>query len=171
MWQYATRNKKEIRRLFAKQNTTTCLKFISSIRSLPTKITPMRRNKLFRTRVRPFRKKIFSLISEIKRIWIRFTCVSLFHYKISLLFFPFFSLFFAFFAFFRFFSLFFVFFALFRVKFSLRFDLVIFASKQNKSKRNSSLFFAFFAFFYFFRFFRFFPFFSLNFCFTSIFFA
>jgi hypothetical protein len=34
-------------------------------------------------------KKIFSLISEIKRIWIRFTCVSLFHYKISLLFFRF----------------------------------------------------------------------------------
>jgi hypothetical protein len=43
-------------------------------------------------RVRPFRKNFFSLISEIKRIWIRFTCVSLFHYKISLLFFRLFSL-------------------------------------------------------------------------------
>ncbi len=43
-------------------------------------------------RVRLFRLKIFSLVSEIKLIWIRFTCVSLFHYKISLLFFCFFSL-------------------------------------------------------------------------------
>jgi hypothetical protein len=42
---------------------------------------------MLRIRVRPFRFKNFSLISEIKRIWIRFTCVSLFHYKISLLFF------------------------------------------------------------------------------------
>ncbi len=31
-----------------------------------------------------FAKNFFSLISEIKRIWIRFTCVSLFHYTISL---------------------------------------------------------------------------------------
>jgi hypothetical protein len=70
-----------------------------------------------RTRVSPFRLKIFSLISEIKRIWIRFTCVSLFHYKISLLFFRFFSLIFA-------------------PNFSLRFTWVIFASKRNKAKRN-----------------------------------
>ncbi len=42
-----------------------------------------------------FALKFFSLISEIKRIWIRFICVSLFHYKISLLFFRFFSLIFA----------------------------------------------------------------------------
>jgi hypothetical protein len=42
--------------------------------------------------VRPFRLKIFLHISEIKQILIRFTCVSLFHYKISLLFFRFFSL-------------------------------------------------------------------------------
>jgi hypothetical protein len=60
-----------------------------------------------------FASKFFSLISEIKRIWIRFTCVSLFHYKISLLFFRFFSLIFA-------------------SYFSLRFTLVIFASKRNK---------------------------------------
>ncbi len=46
-------------------------------------------------RVSPFRLNLFSLISEIKRIWIRFTCVSLFHYKISLLFFRFFLLLFA----------------------------------------------------------------------------
>ncbi len=44
------------------------------------------------TRVSPFRLKNFSLISEIKRILIRFTCVSLFHFKISLLFFRFFLL-------------------------------------------------------------------------------
>ncbi len=66
----------------------------------------------------------FSLISEIKRNWIRFTCI--FHYKISLLFFRFFSLIFA-------------------SNFLLRFTLVIFASKGNKAKRNSSLFFVFFA--------------------------
>jgi hypothetical protein len=94
-----------------------------------------------------FAKKIFSLISEIKRIWIRFTCVSLFHYKISLLFFRFFSL-------------------LFASNFSLRFTWVIFASKRNKAKRKSSLFFSFFHFFsLFFAFFRifftFFRFFSL----------
>jgi hypothetical protein len=84
--------------------------------------------------VSPFRLKNFSLVSEIKRIWIRFTCVSLFHYKISLLFFCFFSLIFA-------------------SNFLLRFDLVIFASKGNKAKRNSSLFFRFFHFFCFFCFF------------------
>jgi hypothetical protein len=99
------------------------------------------------TRVSPFRLKNFSLISEIKRIWIRFTCVSLFHYKISLLFFRFFSLIFA-------------------SNFSLRFTGVIFASKRNKAKRNSSLFFRFFHFFSlfitFFRYFsHFFSFFSL----------
>ena len=49
---------------------------------------------------------------------------------------------------------------------SLRFYLVIFASKRNKAKRNSSLFSCFFCFFTFFTFFRFF---SFNFRFTSIF--
>ena len=52
----------------------------------------------------------------------------MFHYQISLLFFRFFSLIFA-------------------SNFLLHFDLVIFASKQNKAKRNSSLFFVFFPFF------------------------
>ncbi len=92
-------------------------------------------------------KNFFSLISEIKRIWISFTCVSLFHYKISLLSFRFFSLIFA-------------------SNFSLRFTLVIFASKWNKPKRNSSVFFRFFNFFshffaifsHFFAYFRFFRF-------------
>jgi hypothetical protein len=142
------------------------------------------------TRVSPFRLKKFSLISETKQIWIRFTCVSLFHYKISLLFFASnfslrftlvifaskrnkvkrnSSLFFRFFCFlkvfFRFYFAFFTFFAFFRFKFfalnfSLCFDLVIFASKQNKAKQNSSLFF---------RFFSLFSLSSLNFRFTSIF--
>ena len=89
-----------------------------------------------------------------------------------------FSLFFAFFHFFSlFFALFPVFFAFFALNFSLRFDLVIFASKRNKVKRNSSLFFRFCRFFsLFFTFFNFFSlfslffrFFSLNFHFTSIF--
>jgi hypothetical protein len=82
-----------------------------------------------------------------------------------------FSLFFAFFHFFSLFPAFFCFFPLFfALNFSLRFDLVIFASKQNKAKRNSSLFFVFFAFFLFFSlFFAFFHFFSLNFRFASIF--
>jgi hypothetical protein len=63
-----------------------------------------------------------------------------------------FSLFFAFFTFFRYFSLFFTFFSLFfALNFSLRFDIVIFASKRNKAKRNSSLFFSCFRFFHFFR--------------------
>ena len=68
---------------------------------------------------------MFSLISEIKRIWIGFTCVSLFHYKISILFLRFFLLIFA-------------------SNFLLRFTWVIFASKRNKAKRNSSIFFRFF---------------------------
>ncbi len=145
---------------------------------------------------RPFRIKFFSLISEIKRNWFRFTCVSLFHYKISLLFFRFFSLIFAslhfsnfrfevkqsevkfkyifslfslFFRFFHFFRFFLLFFTFFAVNFLLRFDLVIFASKRNKAKWNSSLFFRFFAFFHFFSFFGFFCFFSFNFCFALIF--
>jgi hypothetical protein len=83
--------------------------------------------------------------------------------------------FFAFFTFFRFFSTFFrfflaffpLFFAFFASNFWLRFDLVIFASKRNKAKRNSSQFFRVFHFFSFFS--LFFCFFSLNFCFTSIF--
>ncbi len=74
--------------------------------------------------------KKFSLVSEIKWNWIHFTCVLLVHYKISFLFFRFFSLIFA-------------------SNFSLRFTLVIFASKRNKAKRNSSLyFFVFFRFFF-----------------------
>jgi hypothetical protein len=93
-----------------------------------------------RNRVRPFCLKFFLLISEIKRNWIRFTCVSLVHYDISLLFCRFFLLIFA-------------------SNFLLRFTVVIFASKRNKGKRNSSLFFRFFL--AFFRFFRFFPLFSL----------
>ncbi len=95
-----------------------------------------------------FAKKKFSLISEIKRIWIHFTCVSLFHYKISLLFFRFFLL-------------------LFASNFSLRSTLVIFASKWNKAKRNSSIFFCFFfAFLHFFSlFFAFLAFFLAFFCF------
>ena len=89
-----------------------------------------------------------------------------------------FSLFFTFFRFFHFFFAFFsLFSAFFALNFSLRFELVIFASKRNKAKRNSSLFFRFFrffslffAFFHFFRFFSlFFRFFSFNFRFTSIF--
>ncbi len=80
------------------------------------------------------------------KIFSRFTCVSLFHYKISLLFFRFFSLicfiffawkrneapnsslFFRFFCFVCFFLLFLLYFAL---NFWLRFDLVIFTSKRN----------------------------------------
>jgi hypothetical protein len=88
--------------------------------------------------------------------------------------FRFFSLFFTFFHFFSLFFRFFCFFSLFfALNFSLRFDLVIFASKRNKAKRNSSLFFRFFRFFsifhFFFAFFAFFRFFSLNFRFASIF--
>ncbi len=101
-------------------------------------------------RVSPFRKNFFSLISEIKRIWIRFTCVSLFHYKISLLFFRFFSLIFA-------------------SNFLLRFTWVIFASKRNKAKRNSSQFFRIFSLFS--LFFRYFLHFFALFCFFSLFFA
>ncbi len=82
------------------------------------------------SRVRPFRLNFFSLISKIKRIWIRFTCVLLFHYNISLLFLRFFSL-------------------IFISNFSVHFTLVIFASKRNKAKRNSSPFFRFFRFFHF----------------------
>ena len=86
----------------------------------------------------PFRLKFFSLISEIKRNWICFRCVSLAHYKISLLFFAYFrfkffaSLHFSNFRFeakqseAKFKSIFSLFFAL---NFSLRFDLVIFALK------------------------------------------
>jgi hypothetical protein len=61
--------------------------------------------------------------------------------EIQVYFFTFFHFFSQFFAFFH------IFFAFFHFKFSLRFDLVIFASKQNKAKRNSSLFFSFFRFF------------------------
>jgi hypothetical protein len=122
---------------------------------------------------------MFSLISEIKRIWIRFTCVSLFHYKISLLFFRFFSLIFASnfllslhlssfcFTFFHFFHYFRIFFAFFRFKFfaSLRFSNFCFKAKQSEAKFKSI--FSFFSLF--FTFFRFFHCFSLNFRFASIF--
>ncbi len=64
-------------------------------------------------------------------------------------------------------------FVFFAFNFSLRFDLVIFASKRNKAKWNSSIFFRFFRFFsLFFAFCRslsLFSLFSLNFGFTSIF--
>jgi hypothetical protein len=90
-------------------------------------------------RMRPFRLQFFSLLSEIKRILICFTCVSLFHYKISLLFFRF-----KFFASLRFSNFRFeakqseiqvYYFAFFvALKFSLRFDLVVFASKQNEGE-------------------------------------
>ncbi len=58
--------------------------------------------------------------------------------------------FFSFFRFFHFFHFFSFFCCFFCFKFSLRFDLVIFASKRNKAKRSSSLFFRFFHFFRFF---------------------
>jgi hypothetical protein len=90
-----------------------------------------------------FAKKNFSLISEIKRNWIRFTYVSFVHYKISLLFFRFKFFALLHFSNFRFkgmrnSSLFFCFFLLFllffALNFSLRFDLVIFASKRNEGE-------------------------------------
>ncbi len=82
-----------------------------------------------------------------KRIWIRFTCVSLFHYKISLHFFRFFS-------------------HIFASNFSFRFTWVIFVSKRNKAKRNSSLFFRFYSLiFTYFRYFSHFFTFSALFCF------
>ncbi len=58
-------------------------------------------------------------------------------------------------TFFRYFSHFFAFFRFFfALNFSLCFDLVIFASKRNKAKQNSSIFFRFFSLFsLFFRFF------------------
>jgi hypothetical protein len=73
-----------------------------------------------------FAEKIFSLISEIKLIWIRFTCVSLFHYKISLLFFRF-----------KFFT-------------SLHLSNFCFEAKQSESKFKSIFLLFFFAFFTFF---------------------
>ncbi len=97
--------------------------------------------------MRPFRfKKIFSLISEIKRNWIRFTCVSLVHYKFHL----YFSLLFAYFRFKFFASLHFsnfrfetkqseaefkyIFSLFFALNFLLRFDFVIFVSKRNEEE-------------------------------------
>jgi hypothetical protein len=106
-----------------------------------------------------FALKIFSLISEIKLNWIRFTCVSLFHYKISLLFFRLFLLQifrFAslkgfllrsetkrskihvyFFPFFPYFLLFFLFFTFFLLKF---FDSIQFSNFCFKAKRGRKLF-------------------------------
>ncbi len=85
----------------------------------------------------------------MKRIWIRFTCVSLFHYKISLLFFRFFLL-------------------LFASNFSpsLHFGNFCFEVKQSEAKFKSifsllSLFSLFSLFFAFFRFFSLFSLFSL----------
>ncbi len=81
------------------------------------------------------------------------------------------SNFFAFFTFFHFFSLFFTFFRIFfAFNFSLRFDLVIFASKRTKRSEIQVYFFVFPLFFTFFRIFsHFFHFFLLNFRFASIF--
>ncbi len=77
-------------------------------------------------------------------------------------FFAFFTFFPLFFAFFRFSAFFHFFTIVYTLYFSLRFNLVTFASKRNKAKRNSSLFFVFFHFFsLFFAFFRFFHFFCL----------
>ncbi len=98
-----------------------------------------------------FAKKIFSLVSEIKRIWIRFTCVSLFHYKIftslfSLLFASNFSLRFTWVIF----SLFFVFFA-------LNFSLLRSETKRSEIQVYFLVFFTFFLLLFslFFTFFRF----------------
>ncbi len=71
------------------------------------------------------------------------------------------------FSLFSLFSIFFTFLFFFALNFSLRFDLVIFASKRNKAKRNSSLLFCLFSLFS--LFFAFFSLFSLNFRFASIF--
>ncbi len=91
-----------------------------------------------------FALNFFSLISEIKWNWILFTLFLYFTIKFH----------FSFFASFR----------LLRFKFSLCFTLVIFVSKWNKAKRNSSLFFCFFCFFplflFFFVFFAYFCFFG-----------
>jgi hypothetical protein len=81
------------------------------------------------------------------------------------------SIFSLFSLFFTFFSLFFAFFQIFfALNFSLRFDLVIFASKRTKQSEIQFYFFVFFAFFHFFSHFsHFFHFFSLNFRFAPIF--
>ncbi len=84
--------------------------------------------------------------------------------KFKYIFLVFFAVFHLFFAIFHIFSLFFAFFTL---NFSLPFDLVFFASKRNKTKRNSSLFVLYFCFFS--LLFRFFHFFLLNFRFALIF--
>ncbi len=140
-----------------------------------------------------FAKKNVSHLTKIKWIWIRFTCVSLFHYKISLLFFRSFHLFFRFkffaslhlslgsetkrteiqvyfFAFFRFFC-FFCFFSLFFTIFRILSHFFRFFC----FKFFVSLWFSNFCFeakqseVCFFVFFRFFcSLFSLNFCFASI---
>ncbi len=89
------------------------------------------------SRARPFRLLTFLLISEIKRTWIRFTCISLFHNKISLLFFVCFLL--------KFFA-------------SLRFSNFCFEMKRSKIQ---VYFFVFFRFFRFYSLFCFFCFFSL----------
>ncbi len=96
-----------------------------------------------------FALNFFSLISEIKWNWILFTCVSLFHYKISLLFFRFFSLI----------SL--------QILASLHFSNFCFEVKQSEAKFKSifSLFLFFFAFLVFFVFLFFFVFFLLPFAF------
>ncbi len=90
-----------------------------------------------------FALNFFSLRSEIKWNWILFTCVSLFHYKISLLFFRFFSL------------------TSLQIFASLHFSNFCFEVKQSQAKFKSIfllflLFFHYFHFFVFFAFFRFF---------------
>ncbi len=102
-------------------------------------------------RVSPFRLKKFFAYKRNKS---EFGSVSLvFHYFTI-------KFHFSFFASFRIFS------HLFGSNFSLRFTLVIFASKWNKAKRNSSLFFSFFSLF--FTFFAFFPLFFAFFHFFSL---
>ncbi len=101
-----------------------------------------------------FRFKFFASLHfsnfffEAKQSEAKFKCI-------FLLFSPFFHYFSHFFAFLRFFSLFSA------LNFSLCFDLVIFASKRNTAKQNSSLFFTFFAFLAFFTFFAYFRFASI----------
>ncbi len=97
-----------------------------------------------------FALNFFSLVSEIKWNWILFTCVSLFHYKISLHFFRFFSLI----------SL--------QIFASLHFSN--FFRSETKRSKIQVYFFAFFAFFHFFCFFCFFLLFFVFFCFFFAFF-
>ncbi len=113
-----------------------------------------------------FRFKFFASLHfsnfrfEAKQSEAKFKSIFSFFFTFFLFcFFLLFLLFFRFFCFFRFFLLFLLFSLFFALNFLLRFDLVIFASKRNKVKQNSSLFFHFFRFLK--TFFCFFSFFSL----------